>query len=160
MALKNLCDMGIVDPYPPLCDVRPLTAPMMPTTDATLVQAYYGSFLWLRPPYERLEGVAFAWGGWRGAALTWRPGGAGDRELRGAVGAHHIPPPHLQRGDFPRGGLLGETRLTPGKVFPGTRCPSAWRWGESSYCLGRQQQRNCAAGRLGVGEWTNGAAAL
>jgi methionyl aminopeptidase len=22
MALKNLCDVGIVDPYPPLCDVK------------------------------------------------------------------------------------------------------------------------------------------
>ena len=22
MALKNLCDMGIVQPYPPLCDVK------------------------------------------------------------------------------------------------------------------------------------------
>ena len=22
MALKNLCDAGIVDPYPPLCDVK------------------------------------------------------------------------------------------------------------------------------------------
>ena len=22
MALKNLCDAGIVDPYPPLCDIK------------------------------------------------------------------------------------------------------------------------------------------
>lgn len=22
MALKNLCDVGVVDPYPPLCDQR------------------------------------------------------------------------------------------------------------------------------------------
>lgn len=22
MALKNLCDLGIVDPYPPLCDIK------------------------------------------------------------------------------------------------------------------------------------------
>ncbi len=22
MALKNLCDVGIVDPYPPLCDIK------------------------------------------------------------------------------------------------------------------------------------------
>lgn len=22
MALKNLCDVGIVDPYPPLCDTK------------------------------------------------------------------------------------------------------------------------------------------
>lgn len=22
MALKNLCDLGIIDPYPPLCDIK------------------------------------------------------------------------------------------------------------------------------------------
>lgn len=22
MALKNLCDVGIIDPYPPLCDIK------------------------------------------------------------------------------------------------------------------------------------------
>ena len=33
MALKNLCDAGIVDPYPPLCDIKgSYTAQVWPRT--------------------------------------------------------------------------------------------------------------------------------
>lgn len=62
MALKNLCDLGIIDPYPPLCDIK------------GSYTAQYEHTILLRPTYK--EVVSRGDDYWACVKTQGEPGGA------------------------------------------------------------------------------------